>query len=230
MKRTFLTIIALSGIIFACLASESDSSSPSSKLKTLEPNDIESIQIFRLESQKGETKRLFIRLPINKKEYIQGILSLCKKAQKYKQPEGVSLLPPNYIFVAKLKNGNSIEIPFSFTPDTPFGELDSNELREALYAFTYGCNGSIIHFNNGKVIDVLTFYSGMIFTGYQTLSHSMRLEKDGNIVLTLKLRKDGIIIMEDSQPIRYGQAQVFKSDVDGYMIVYIEQADDYDKL
>jgi hypothetical protein len=196
-------------------------SDPSMQLKQLVPDDIKSIEIFRLETENGETIRRYICKPLEQ-EIIQGILSLCKKATIYHRPEDLEPNLANKIMVVQLKKGGILEIPYSSYFYEPFGTLESQKLKEALYAITNGCRGSVIYFHEGKVLDVTTFDLGTArIAATSKWKASIDLDENGQVILSLLTRKNGKTIMQDEKPIRYGMAKTYDYEGDGYMIVHL---------
>ena len=235
MKAKVVWVTAISlvtlGVLMLCgfssaMENQGSGVMASARLKSLEPNDISSIEIFRLEEENGQTKRRFAGHPGEDQmaEAIKGILALCKKASKYQRPEGLVPYFASHVMVVKLANSDTLEIPYNSRFEAPFGELESAELKQAIYALTNGGRGVLIHVDEGKVLDVTTFRTARAGQGSHASAGweaSINLDANGQLRLNLLTRKDRKIIMQDSQPMQYGKAQIYDYDGPGLMIVHL---------
>ncbi|MBM4038312.1 MAG: hypothetical protein FJ290_07350 [Planctomycetes bacterium] len=191
----------------------------------LDATDIRAMQIFRLEKgDGGGLKKKYAHLPLEAR-LVRALLGLCKTAAKARpRPEPRN---PDRAMVVTLAGGEIFEIRYSSSFSEDFGGLDSPQLKEALWAVGgYGSRCSVIHFQEGKVLDVTHCRMPPITTGgeaSQTWSALMNLDELGRIVLSLKIRRDGEVVMEDAQPIRYGEATTFRHTRPGHMIVLLHK-------
>ena len=81
----------------------------------------------------------------------------------------------------------------------------------------------MIHFHEGKVLDVTHCGVSRIGRSRATQKYeaSMDLNEEGETVVRLKIRDNRKVIMEDAQPVRYGEAKTFKHNRPGHMIVLL---------
>ncbi len=206
------------------------------KLKELEPTDVINIEISKMDFNNGQM-RWVRQTPYKNPEIIKGFLSLCKKASNYEgSRSGSWFLDTNYILIVHLKNNETLEVPFFLSLTSPFGmKFESQELCEALCAMTNGFKGSMIHFDQEKIVNVTKLSAtlqpndGAIFEiilPIPQFKNILKMDDEGKLFLTIEKRLDGKVIMNETKPFHYGQAQIFNHDGPGHMIVYIERPSD----
>jgi len=158
---------------------------------------------------------------------IRAILALCKAAQPARPPRGRAAhrgFLPSQTMVVRLVTGRTFEIPYEGGFDQPFGGLESWLLKQALWACVWSSRISIIHFHDGKVLEVTHFgvpAAGAGSRASQTVSTSMRLDERGRLVLALKTWKDRKLVVDDARTVQYGQATTFAHKAVGHMIVLL---------
>ncbi len=195
------------------------------RLMNLDATDIKAMEIFRLEEKdRGGLKKKPTHLPLEAR-LVRALLGLCKTASKARpRPEPRN---PDRAMVVTLAGGEIFEIRYSSSFSEPFGGLDSPQLKEALWALGgHGSRCSVIHFEEGKVLGVTHCRMPAVVRGGEACrawSASMNLDEQGRIVLSLKIRRDREVIMEDAQPIRYGEATTFRHKGPGHMIVLLHK-------
>jgi hypothetical protein len=132
-------------------------------LKELKPADIDKIEIYKIDELTGQKSTNLISKPLAQ-EMVQGVLKLCKEAATFKGTESVTNTP-NYIMLVKRVRGDNLEISYNDSFNTLFGWLESEKLKQYLYAITNGLQLNFIIFENGKVRNVSKqSYSGVINT------------------------------------------------------------------
>ncbi len=205
-------------------------------LKELEPADVNSIEILRRDLFNGKM-RWVNHSSYKNKQVIKGFLNLCRKAEKYNGSHTANwFLDTNYILVINLKNNKTLEIPYSLDLNSPLGEqFELQELCEALCAMTNGFKGSMIHFDQGKIINVKKISANLqrsddpraeVILPVPEFKNILKMDDEGKLSLTIEKRLDGKVIMNETKPFHYGQAQIFNHDGPGHMIVYIERPSD----
>ncbi|HUT29588.1 MAG TPA: hypothetical protein VMX13_07345 [Sedimentisphaerales bacterium] len=207
-----------------------EKSDGSSRLRNLNADDVKKVEVFRLEQAGGTAERRYIRSALDVRA-IKGILALCRKARKYERPAELEPEFANRVMAVELKSGEVLEIPYNSRWHAPFGGLESQELKEALYALTNYSHGTVIHFAEGQVLETIAFDSIQVGEGSHATTRweaSMDLDEQGQLSLHVKLRQARSFRMDDSQPMRYGQAKVFKYDGNGHMIVLLQEPVSYD--
>jgi len=197
------------------------------RLMNLDANEIEVMEIFRLERDGGRVKKKPTHLPLERR-LVRALLRLCKTASKARPRRFGEPYDPNRAMVVKPARGEAFQIKYNSRFSEPFGGLDSPQLKEALCALAgYGTRCSVIHFREGKVLDVTRCRVPAIARGSeasQTWSASMDLDQQGRMVLSLKIRRNGKVLMEDAQPVRYGEATTFRHNGPGHMIVLLHMS------
>jgi hypothetical protein len=196
------------------------SRSESMKLQQIEPNDVESMKIEFVDIG-YEKRRPLLQKPLDR-ETIEGLLTLFKNA-KYSEIflpyfAVLNLGHFDYVLVTKLKNGNTIEVPYTKALTQPFGRLEEGILKEALLSLTDSLFVNIIHINEGKILDVKRTLAFPARSEYYIEYH---LNKDGQIILDLQIEKFGKVIIKESRPVRYGQPQLYVYPGEGYLLVDI---------
>ena len=116
-------------------------------------------------------------------------------------------------------------MPYITSFDVPFGDFNSEALKGALYSLTDSIRGNIILFNAGKVIEVIGFISpkgppdGRPIPRDPIYVSSSHLNKEGQIILDLQVKKDGKVIIQDSRPVGYGSVLSYDYGGQGYLIL-----------
>ena len=217
MKRDLFRLAALS-LVLVIIVAFSGYASVYSRITTreqIEPNDLESMKIIRWDSEM-ERRHRALRYPLDQ-EAIGGILTLIKNAKQARYPVDFGeTLDFDYIMQVKLKNGELIEVPYVTRFITHFGNFDSEMLKEALYSLTDYLRGNIIHFRDGKILEVTKFRSsekrGKVVT---------HVNKEGQIIMDLRLEEDGKVIIRDTRAVRYGETLLYDYEGQGYIIINI---------
>ena len=131
------------------------------------------------------------------------------------------------MLVVQPVQGEPFEILFSSDLEAPFGEVYSLELKEALYALA-GCRTgvTVIHFDNEAVQRtthhrITAPHAGGRST--QTTDTEMHLTPKNGLTLYVRIREKKEVLMEDEQPLHYGEAKVFKSSGPGHYIVLLHK-------
>jgi hypothetical protein len=226
-------IIALTGYAsgFIVITPEvSKSRAESRKLQKIEPNDVESMKIIFWNPEIERVEHALQQGKPLDKDTIAGLITLLKKANPigFAFTTGYMVLRDfDYILQVKLKNGDSIEVPYVTSFNIPFGDLKSDELKAALYSLTDPMRGNIILFNAGKVSEVIGFFSpkgppdGGPIPRDPIYVSSSHLNKEGQIILDLRIIKNDKEIIHDIRPVGYGSVLSYDNEGQGYLILDI---------
>jgi hypothetical protein len=190
-------------------------------LQQIKPDEIAKIQILRFEHlPSGEIERKYAGRPMEKgpedTPEIGGLCALVAQADKYVRPPGLRRIlgGPDYVLVVHPVTGAPFEIPYSSHLDEPFGGVHSRPLKEALYALAGGTiKVTIIQFDQGAVQEVfhtqaIAPHGGGVYSARTSVE--MRLNADDGLTLYVKVREKKTTLMEDNQPLRFGDAEVYK--------------------
>jgi hypothetical protein len=200
-----------------------------SLLKGLRPDAVESMEIFRISRAKG--KQQDVLLDALGENQISAISALCREATLYERPLGLEPEVPTRKMVIKLKNGDTVGIPYSLYLHEPFGPLEFRPLKEALYALSTRVSYcSVIHFCDGRILSVDNCEIPRIGRSRNSKRYtaSMHLDHKGPLLLSLILREGRKTVLKSSEPMGYGQAKVFKHEGKGHMIVLLYMPTRYD--
>jgi len=193
-------------------------------LKNLRTEDIEEMYIFGLDIRKDKVTRHRLRSPL-RKSTIKGLLSLCRAARPFRTVGRRAPMPfrPTHALAVKPVKGEPFEIWYGDGFHEPFGGLESRALKQALYAAVKTSRCTIIHFHDGKPLGVWHLRVGPLGNsgGSMKLSSSFTLSEKGQMMLFLKVKKDGKEVLSDAQPMRYGQVKAYRHDGAGHMIVLL---------
>lgn len=134
---------------------------------------------------------------------------------------------PDFVMVVTPVNGEPFEFMYSSQFSAPIGGLWSLELKEALWSLTHTSSAlDIIYLLDDKVAgvehgSVIPPHEGS--TSSRLLTAQMRLTPERGLTLYLKLRSTQTgALMEDEQPLHYGQAAIYKSNGPGKFIVLLQ--------
>ena len=230
-KEAAKTARKATGLVIPELAKQTYTIASARALRAMSADEIESMQFFRLDREDGGFKKRFIGKPVSRTA-IRGILHLCRQAgePRRRSRERRKQLRPDYSLVVKPVKGGIFEIRYDSRVSAPFGGLESRELKEAIYAATVsGGYCTAIHFKGNKVVGTTrcAIRAGGRKHGTEHYKVAMRIDERGRLILDLRIKRDGKVIMQGRLPMRYGQAKVFPHDGEGHMIVLLQEPDGY---
>ena len=95
-------------------------------------------------------------------------------------------------------------------------------LKQVLYALIKGLRGNIIYFKDGKVLEITEFVAlDVQRRANKNFPESIiHLNKDGQLILYLKITKNDKVIIQDSRPVKYGDFLSYNYD-GGYVLIDI---------
>ena len=122
-----------------------------------------------------------------------------------------------------------IRIGYASGLTEPFAGLESRPLKDALHALSGGQHRiTIIHLDDDKVERVIHTYAiAPHLGGHGTdwLDAKLNLTPEKGLTLSLTIHTGVEDLMKDEQPMRYGEAKVFKSDGPGTYVVVLNIPD-----
>ncbi len=206
-------------------------------LQKMTAEDIARMQIFGVtwegsidERRKEQlSKRYYMEPPFGTegKEEVEALLTLCKRAKKFRPRRMQGPLIPNRVLVVQPVKGEPFEIMHNSGLHAPFGGLESLELKEALFALGGGRTRiTIIDFHESKVQRVIHHSAIAPHTGgvsSQTVRGEMHLTSEQGLTLYLKVRDGANTLMEDEKRMHYGEAKVFAGEGPGSWVVLLHK-------
>jgi len=196
-------------------------------LRELAPDDVVKMQIFKLVYDKGAFKKARANLyfGLESRDELEAVLALVKAAKEY-APGGESLsMMPDRVLVVQPEEGEPFEIPYHSAFHEPFGGVWSLALKEALHALSGGESRiTIIYFHEGEVRRVIHTSAIAPHRGGHstpTTDAELHLTAEKGLTVWLKVRAGGEVLMDDEQPMHYGEAKVFGSKGAGSWLVVL---------
>ena len=194
-------------------------------LRKMKPEEIVKMQIFATEYPKSgvDAQRTHTKRPLEisfggeaeDRGAVTAVLALLAKGQPHKPSAMGELLREDRVLVVQPVEGEPIEFVYSSDLDAPFAGLDSRELKEALYALSGGrSNVTVTRMSGGQVQE--TLHEGLIapHTGgvaSQRMACELHLTPEKGLTLAIKIRQGDEVLMQDEQPMHYGEAKTFVS-------------------
>ena len=206
-------------------------------LRRMTAADIVKMQIFRVEWPQGvidprrkelyQKRYLTFHFGTERKNEVAALLALIARAPKYAPVREDPPLIPDRVLVVQPVKGEPFEFLYNSYLNSPFAGVYSRELKEALFALSVTTRLSIIHLEGDRVLDTINTTAIPPHCGSsasQTLAVALHLTPEKYLTLHLKLRdKNGDILLEDEQPVHYGEATVFTSPGPGRYIILLHQ-------
>jgi len=196
-------------------------------LRELAADDVVKMQICRLVYDKGGFKKARANLyfGLEGRDEVAAVLALVKAADKY-EPHAESLsMMPDRVLVVQPEDGEPFEIPYHSSFDEPFGGVWSRALKEALHALSGGESRiTIVYLHEGEVRRVIHTSAIAPHRGGHstpTTDAELHLTAGKGPTVWLKVRSGDEVLMEDEQPMHYGEAKVFASKGAGSWLVVL---------
>ena len=188
-------------------------------LKEIASKDITTMQIYRLESIDQKLVKKYLSVPFGEdsRKEVEAIMRLIKDASKMSQRSGEEIDDPDRALVIRLINGSVFEIFYNSKLGSPFADVRSRKLKEALYSLSCNSNSlAIMQLKADKTIEVTRMsaasvqHDGVTSNGIVTLD--LNLATDGRLILDLKVRDSSksTTLVDRKKEIQYGQAVVFE--------------------
>jgi hypothetical protein len=205
------------------------------KLRDMDPEQIVKIQIFAIEwpdhavDPRRPHIKQYLEHPYSAEEHrnvVASLLALLGRAKPFVKPGGrYEPFTPDRVLVVQPVEGEPFEFLYSNEFKEPFAGLASPELKEALWAMSSVSRVSIIRLLDGKVQQTLLQEviapEGSVETA--TMRTQLKMTPADGLMLAIKLRRDGEVLVDDVLPIRYEQATVFPSKDKATTIVLFRQ-------
>jgi len=202
-------------------------------LRKMKPEDVVKMQIFRIGDLNDLTRNRNVRhhtappFGIESKEEVAALLAIIRRAKPAGRPRPGSTYvpaPPDRVLVVQPVKSQPFEFLYSQMFHEPFAGLGSRELKEAFYLLSGGpLRVSVIHLQDGKVREALHKSVGRGMRAGQRMTCRLKLTAEHGLSLAVKLREKGETLMEETQPMYYGQARVFASKGPGTYIVLLNR-------
>jgi hypothetical protein len=203
------------------------------KFRDMDPEQIVKIQIFGIEwpdhvvAPGRPHVKQYLEKPFSTEEnrtMVASLLALLGRAKPWK-PTRAEAMRFDRVLVVQPVEGEPFEFLYSNEFTEPFAGLASPELKEALSAMSSVSRVSIIRLQDGKVQQTLLQEviapEGSVNTA--TMRTQLKMTPANGLMLAIKLRREGEVLVDDVLPIRYEQATVFPSKDKATTIVLFRQ-------